>query len=233
MRLWLPVTAAGVALFAASWTLWGPAFGGSGQSLSMEQNAAQEELAGEPAPACGDAPGDRLGMANPAATYCKELGYQYRTAQTNKGEQGICVFPDGGECEEWTFLAGKCGKERSYCAKQGLDLVTKNDGKNSLSREYAECVDGSRRSASVSELMGLSEKATRSSLPVSGERTPSRSSAPHRHSSILVRLAERRRPKLDDLRQEPGLMRLLLGVFGSRRRRRDVQRRERQFGSRP
>jgi len=111
-------------------------------------------------------------MANPAATYCKELGYEYRITQTNKGEEGICVFPDGGECEEWKFLAGKCGRERSYCAKQGLDLVTKTDGKNPLSREYAECVNGKQEVGAASELMGLSEKATRSSIPVLGSEPP-------------------------------------------------------------
>ena len=78
------------------------------------------------------------------------------------------MFPDGGECEEWKFLAGKCGKERSYCAKQGLDLVTKTDGKNSLSREYAVCVNQKQEVGAASELMGLSEKATRSSIPVLG-----------------------------------------------------------------
>ena len=53
----------------------------------------QESLATEPAPTCGGNPGDRLGMANPAATYCKDLGYQYRTAQTNKGEAGDLRVP--------------------------------------------------------------------------------------------------------------------------------------------
>ncbi len=142
------------------------------QSPQPEQNALQEDLATEPASTCGGDLGDRLGMANPAATYCKELGYEYRITQTNKGEEGICVFPDGGECEEWKFLAGKCGRERSYCAKQGLDLVTKTNGKNPLSREYAVCVDDGQEIGPVSGLMGLSEKATRSSIPVLGSEPP-------------------------------------------------------------
>jgi C1A family cysteine protease len=107
-------------------------------------------------------------MANPAATYCQALGYEYRTAETGNGEEGICVFPDGKECEEWQFLAGKCGQERSYCAKQGLGIATKNNGKDSLSREYAECVSGGQDVGSVDSLMGLSQKATKGSIPVTG-----------------------------------------------------------------
>jgi len=166
--------AVGVAALALFGALSGPAADGdrSTQSPQPEQNALQEDIATEPAPTCGGDLGDRLGMANPAATYCKELGYEYRITQTDKGEEGICVFPDGGKCEEWKFLAGKCGRQRSYCAKQGLDLVTKTDGKNPLSREYAECVNGKQEVGAASELMGLSQKATRSNIPVLGSEPP-------------------------------------------------------------
>jgi putative hemolysin len=116
-------------------------------------------------------------MANPAATYCKELGYEYRITLNNKGEEGVCVFPDGKECEEWKFLAGKCGQERSYCARQGFDIVTKTNGKNSLSREYAECVSGGEAVGAVSDLMGLSQKATRGSIPLTGSE-PSQDQPP-------------------------------------------------------
>jgi len=172
------LSALGVAVVVAALALFGALRGPAAdrdptrQSPQPEQNALQEDLATEPAPTCGGDRGDRLGMANPAATYCKELGYEYRITQTDKGEQGICVFPDGGECEEWKFLAGKCGRQRSYCAKQGLDLVTKTDGKNPLSREYAVCVDHGEEIGPVSGLMGLSQKATRSSLPVLGSEPP-------------------------------------------------------------
>jgi len=166
-RLWLAVPVACVAAFAAAWIFWGTGLRGGteGQSPFVEQAG--------PAPACGDAQSaDHLGMANPAATYCRELGYQYRIDQTTKGEQGICVFPDGRECEEWQFLDGKCGKERSYCARQGFDTTTKSNGGDPLSREYATCVKDGREVGVVSELMGLSEKATKGSMPVVGESEP-------------------------------------------------------------
>jgi len=163
-----------VAVLGISWAVWGHAGSGNGSGeLTSAEQAAQNGLAGQVAPACADSGlEDRLGMANPAATYCKELDYEYRITRNNKGEEGICVFPDGKECEEWKFLAGKCGQERSYCARQGLDVVTKTNGKNSLSREYAECVSGDQEVGSISDLMGLSQKATRGSIPLTGSEPP-------------------------------------------------------------
>jgi C1A family cysteine protease len=170
--IWLPLSAFFTLSILSAAVLALNNSGPSGQSPQPEQDTRQQSFGAEPASSCGGNPGDRLGMANPAAIYCKELGYEYRITQTDKGEEGVCVFPDGGECEEWKFLAGKCGRERSYCAKQGLDLVTKTDGKNPLSREYAECVDGKQEVGAASELMGLSQKATRSSIPTLGSEPP-------------------------------------------------------------
>ncbi|MEM3139823.1 MAG: DUF333 domain-containing protein, partial [Archaeoglobaceae archaeon] len=41
---------------------------------------------------------DNVGLANPAAVYCKDLGYSYRIESTPQGQFGICIFPDGTEC---------------------------------------------------------------------------------------------------------------------------------------
>ncbi|GAF84466.1 unnamed protein product, partial [marine sediment metagenome] len=112
---------------------------------------------------CG---GNAPGMANPAAVYCRELGYQYRIVDTAEGQYGTCIFPDNGECDEWEFLQGKCGQSHSYCARQGYDLVAKTDGKNPFSREYSVCVRDQVKIGAATELMGLSEEATRGSFPV-------------------------------------------------------------------
>jgi parallel beta-helix repeat protein len=109
---------------------------------------------------------ERIGMANPAAVYCLELGYQYKIVDTEKGQKGICIFPDKSECEEWQFLTGKCGQSYSYCARQGYDLIIKTDGKNPFSREYAVCVHKGHKGVeigSVTDLFSLSEKSTRGS----------------------------------------------------------------------
>lgn len=62
------------------------------------------------------------GLANPASVYCQGLGFKEETRQNAAGEYGVCIFPDGTECDTWDFLAGRCGQEHSYCVKQGFKL---------------------------------------------------------------------------------------------------------------
>lgn len=63
-----------------------------------------------------------IGMPNPASFYCQEMGYELRTQETNQGTEGICVFPNGAECEEWEFLAGGCSIEWTFCQRQGYNI---------------------------------------------------------------------------------------------------------------
>jgi len=81
---------------------------------------------------------EQLGTANPAAVYCKALGYSYKIVKTEEGEKGICKFPDGSECDAWDFLSGKCGQKWSYCERTGGKLVT--NGKCSISQTCAVCI---------------------------------------------------------------------------------------------
>jgi len=129
-------------------------------------------------------------MADPAAVYCHELGYEYQVVDGAKGQYGVCDFPDGSSCDAWRFLEGMCGQGYSYCAKQGYGLITKTDGKDSLSRAYSVCVQGQQEIGSVTELMRLSEKATKGSVrpeqsPVPPAESPSaESKAPSAPSSF-------------------------------------------------
>ena len=66
-------------------------------------------------------------MANPASVYCQGLGFQEETRQDELGQFGVCVFPDGSECDSWDFLAGRCGQEHSYCVDQGYDIQAIED----------------------------------------------------------------------------------------------------------
>ncbi|MFH1282159.1 MAG: C1 family peptidase [bacterium] len=102
-----------------------------------------------------------IGMANPAAVYCTDLGYEYKVVNDPSGQKGMCTFPDKSECDAWKFLAGQCGQEYSYCAQQGYDTITKHDGKNALSRDYAVCVTKMGvEIGAVTTLTDLSEKST-------------------------------------------------------------------------
>lgn len=49
-----------------------------------------------------------IGMANPASVYCTEQGYTLEMRQNENGEYGVCIFPDGSECEEWAYFRNEC-----------------------------------------------------------------------------------------------------------------------------
>jgi putative hemolysin len=53
-------------------------------------------------------------LANPASVFCEENGGRVDIRTVNGGEAGFCVFPDGSECEEWTFFRGECATRSTY-----------------------------------------------------------------------------------------------------------------------
>ncbi len=59
--------------------------------------------------ACCPPPPDDTGLANPASVYCEEQGYRLEMRTDENDTYGVCVFPDGSECEEWAFFRGECG----------------------------------------------------------------------------------------------------------------------------
>jgi putative hemolysin len=65
------------------------------------------------------------GMANPASIYCQGLGFREESRQNELGQYGVCIFPDGTECDTWNFLSGRCGQEHSYCVSQGYEIEAK------------------------------------------------------------------------------------------------------------
>jgi putative hemolysin len=49
------------------------------------------------------------GLANPASVYCEGQGYTLvMRTDADGGQYGVCIFPDGSECEEWAFYRGEC-----------------------------------------------------------------------------------------------------------------------------
>jgi putative hemolysin len=56
-------------------------------------------------------------MPNPASVYCEQNGGDLELRQdASGGVAGICVFPDGSECDEWAYFRSEC--------KPGDTLVT-------------------------------------------------------------------------------------------------------------
>jgi putative hemolysin len=107
--------------------------------------------------ACGDATSEAIsgqegeqnpGLANPASVYCEQLGYKLELRTTGEGSQGVCVFPDESECEEWDFLSGRCGQVFSHCHKKGYKLISEEgsnigtcvfpDGSSCMELDYFE-----------------------------------------------------------------------------------------------
>jgi putative hemolysin len=49
-------------------------------------------------------------MANPAAVFCEQQGNKAEIRTAADGSQsGVCIFPDGSECDEWAYFRGECG----------------------------------------------------------------------------------------------------------------------------
>ncbi len=63
-----------------------------------------------------------IGIPNPASFYCEEMGYELELRETDQGTEGICIFPNGAECEEWEFLSGSCSIEWTFCQRQGYNI---------------------------------------------------------------------------------------------------------------
>lgn len=90
---------------------------------------------------------DSLFIGNPAAFYCNNvMGYDYNIISQEDGSQfGQCIMPDGSKCNQWSFYSSECGKDYSYCAREGLILETKYDGEDPFSMVYSVCKESSGR----------------------------------------------------------------------------------------
>jgi putative hemolysin len=48
-------------------------------------------------------------LPNPASVFCEEQGGRPEIRTAADGSQsGVCVFPDGSECDEWAYFRGEC-----------------------------------------------------------------------------------------------------------------------------
>ena len=103
---------------------------------------------------CG---GNAIGMANPAAVYCSELGYNYKIEETELGEVGTCIMPNKQECEEWNFLKGNCGQKYSYCSELGYKTKAGEDSAICTTKRGKEI-------GKVTELIGLTEKSVKGTI---------------------------------------------------------------------
>jgi len=48
-------------------------------------------------------------IANPASVYCEQHGGTLSIVTAADGSQsGLCVFPNGSQCDEWAYYRGEC-----------------------------------------------------------------------------------------------------------------------------
>lgn len=52
-------------------------------------------------------------IPNPAAVYCHEQGYEHEIRSGPNGQYGVCIFPDGSECNAWQYY---CKCEPNSCS---------------------------------------------------------------------------------------------------------------------
>ena len=46
-------------------------------------------------------------MPNPASAFCEQQGYKLDIRTAPDGSQsGVCIFPNGSECDEWAYFRG-------------------------------------------------------------------------------------------------------------------------------
>jgi inhibitor of cysteine peptidase len=52
---------------------------------------------------------DNTTIANPASVFCAQNGGTLNIVTAADGSQsGLCVFPNGSQCEEWAYYRGEC-----------------------------------------------------------------------------------------------------------------------------
>lgn len=88
----------------------------------------------------GNLSAQRTGSPNPAARYCKLLGYDYKIIKGNTGEKGVCILPNGFAVDAWDFYKGKVGQEYSYCARNGYSIELKTINYGNFIEECPICI---------------------------------------------------------------------------------------------
>lgn len=65
-------------------------------------------------------------IANPASVYCINNGGKLDIQTTSAGQTGICEFPNGSQCEEWSYLRGECSPSASGSSNSTVSNGTIN-----------------------------------------------------------------------------------------------------------
>ncbi len=157
-------------------------------------------------------------LPNPASVYCEQQGYrlEIRTAQDGS-QSGVCIFPDGSECDEWAFYRHECTPATQdasmpnpasvFCEQQGyaVDIRTASDGSQS-----GVCIfpDGGECDEWAFFRGDCNAPATPAPLAIPTanfmRRPPSRHQPRLRRNNSDKRKVRGRRPVCEGFRSQPG-----------------------------
>jgi len=78
-------------------------------------------------------------IANPAAVYCEEQGYDYQIITNPDGSQsGICVFTDGSECDGQLYYTGECMPQNTTAIQTTNVTISALDILNNVNNALSE-----------------------------------------------------------------------------------------------
>lgn len=107
--------------------------------------------------------GIMIGMANPAAVWAEEMGYEYSIRTDEEGNQyGVCILPDGSEVDAWQLYydAHQQGEEPVVDTRTPLEIFAAEHGYggNSLASDRLDQYRASIRQQNMENLLyGQSE----------------------------------------------------------------------------
>jgi putative hemolysin len=55
-----------------------------------------------------ETPDSNLNIENPASVFCVDNGGILEIRDGIEGQVGVCIFPNGSECDEWEYMRGEC-----------------------------------------------------------------------------------------------------------------------------
>ncbi|NMB57086.1 DUF333 domain-containing protein [Candidatus Beckwithbacteria bacterium] len=100
-----------ILLFSFSLVLLLTACGFQNQSQNQSVNSLPTTT-----PVAKEETNQNVGIANPASANCETKGGKLEIKADNSGGQyGVCIWPDGKQCEEWALF-------RQECPEGGIDI---------------------------------------------------------------------------------------------------------------
>lgn len=84
----------------------------------------------------------KVGIANPASTYCIENNWTLEIKDGNEWQIGICTFSDWSSCEERAFFKGECTPGNQ---KETNEIITNQENQTPENNEKTYCTEEQKK----------------------------------------------------------------------------------------